>query len=144
MSSVSGGFTPSALHNLVEGSPAQSARSVSSGSTSLGGISGKGSSNGDSAQISGLAQLYGQLQQLQSQNPAQFKQVTSEIATQLQSASARATGSDASFLANLATKFQTASATGDASSLKPAQFGPTTNPPGVWQILLAALSQTVQ
>ncbi|MBN9118979.1 MAG: hypothetical protein J0I06_07435 [Planctomycetes bacterium] len=82
-----------------------------------------GSPAGDSARISGPGQLFSQLQQLQSQDPTKFKQVTADIATQLQTAAQQATGHQATFLTNLADKFQTASTTGDVSALRPPHHG---------------------
>ena len=64
-----------------------------------------------------------QLQQLQSQNPTQFKQLVSNIANQLQAASQQATGNQATFLSNLASKFQTAAQTGNLASLQPGGHG---------------------
>jgi hypothetical protein len=46
------------------------------------------------------------LQQLQTHNPAEFQQVVSQIASQLQSAAKPTQGQQSNFLSNLATKFQ--------------------------------------
>jgi hypothetical protein len=123
VSGVGSSLSPAALLNLIENGPTQSNSALSGGNSSLGALLTGSSSSGDSVQISGPAQLYSQLQQLQSQNPTSFKQVTSEIASQLQAASAQATGGEAGFLANLASKFQTAANTGSASPLQPSQAG---------------------
>ncbi len=84
------------------------------------GLSSGSSSSGDSADISGPGQLLSELQQLASQNPTEFKQITAQIATQLQTA---ASGDSSSPLANLASLFQTASQTGEASGLLPTLGG---------------------
>jgi hypothetical protein len=86
-------------------------------STSLSSLlSSDSQSSGDTANISGPAQLFSELQQLATQNPTQFKQLTSEIASQLQTAA----GSDSnSPLADLASLFETASETGSASGPQP-------------------------
>jgi hypothetical protein len=123
VSGVSSGFSSSELLNLLGSSSTQSVGAASSGSNTLASIlGGSASSAGDTAQISGPGQLFAQLQQLQQSNPTQFKQLTSQIAGQLQTAATQVTGGEAGFLANLATKFQTASQTGDVSSLQPSQL----------------------
>jgi hypothetical protein len=81
------------------------------------------STSGDSAHISGPGQLLGQLQQLQAQDPTKFKQLVSDIASQLQAAAQQTTGIQANFLSELAGKFQTAATTGNVSSLLPNHHG---------------------
>ena len=66
----------------------------------------------DSTQISGPGQLMSQLQQLQSSNPAEFKQVTAQIAQTLQQDASTQTGSAATALQQIASQFQQASQTG--------------------------------
>jgi hypothetical protein len=78
---------------------------------------------GDSARISGLGKLFAELQALQSQDPAKFKSVLTDISTQLQNAAKQVTGGQADFLTKLADQFQTAANTGDLSSLRPAHHG---------------------
>ena len=56
----------------------------------------------DSTQISGPGQLMSQLQQLQSSNPAEFKQVTAQIAQTLQQDASTQTGSAATALQQIA------------------------------------------
>ncbi|HLI85177.1 MAG TPA: hypothetical protein VKV17_14750 [Bryobacteraceae bacterium] len=67
----------------------------------------------DANQLSPFAQILSTLQQLQQSNPAQYQQVTSQIATNLQSAAKTATAdgdtSQANELNQLATDFQNAS-----------------------------------
>ena len=70
-----------------------------------------------STSISKPGQLFKELQNLSTSDPAKFKQVTSDIATQLKQAAQGATGSQAAFLNKMATKFATAAQTGDASGL---------------------------
>src|SRR5947207_621996 len=73
----------------------------------------------DTADISGPGQLFSLLQQLQQTDPTKFKQVTGDIASQLQSAAQQQGSTGASgFLTQLADKFQQASQTGDISSLQ--------------------------
>jgi hypothetical protein len=71
----------------------------------------------DSIDVSQVAQLFQQLQQLQSTDPTDFKQVTADAATQLLQAAQQATDpQQASFLTNLADKFQQASQSGNLSA----------------------------
>ena len=76
----------------------------------------------DSGQLSSFAQLAGTLQQLQQSNPAQYQQVTQQIATNLQSAAQTAQSSGNTTAANqlnqLATDFSSASATGQLPNLQ--------------------------
>jgi hypothetical protein len=120
---------------------------LAGGISSTGSTSGVASSSfGDSAQISGPGKLFSELQQVASQNPTEFKQLTGQIATQLQNAAQQATGGLASFLTALANKFESASTTGDVSLLQPPQGGPsagTYNAQGqVSQSLLADLNSS--
>jgi hypothetical protein len=78
------------------------------------------SSASDSVGVSKFAQLMQQLQQLQTSNPAEFKTVMSDAATQLKAAAAQQTDpGKATFLNNLSDRFQKAADTGDLSALKP-------------------------
>ena len=73
----------------------------------------------DSVGVSQFAQLMQKLQQLQTSNPAEFKQVMSDAAKQLKTAAAQSTApAQAKFLTNLADKFQKAADTGDLSALQ--------------------------
>jgi hypothetical protein len=78
------------------------------------------SSASASTSVSSEAKLLSELQNLQTSNPAEFKQVTADISTQLQAAAQQASGSQAQTLSSLASKFQQASQTG---SLAPLQGG---------------------
>jgi hypothetical protein len=115
INTVEAQYTSLTLTSLQQTDQAQGVGTAGSSTTVAGAGAGAvpGIAFGDSAHISGPAQLFGELQQLQSQNPAQFKQVVSDIATQLQNAAKQTTGQQADFLTNLADKFQTASTTGD-------------------------------
>lgn len=73
------------------------------------------------AQFSKMGQLMSQLQNLESTNPDQAKQVLSNIASQLNS-QAQADGGN-SHLTALANKFSQAASTGDLSVLQPPQSG---------------------
>jgi hypothetical protein len=76
----------------------------------------------DQTQISPLANLLSQLQQLQQNNPAQYQQVTQQIATNLQTAAQTAQSSGNTTAANqltqLATDFSNASANDQLPSVK--------------------------
>jgi hypothetical protein len=76
----------------------------------------------DQSSLSAFTQLLTTLQQLQQSNPAQYQQVTQQIATNLQSAAKAATsGGDsaaASELNQLATDFTSASQTGQLPNLQ--------------------------
>jgi len=71
--------------------------------------------------LSQAAQLFSKLQDISQTNPAQFKQLTAQISTQLQAEAQKATGSAETFLSNLASQFNNASQTGSASDLQPQQ-----------------------
>jgi hypothetical protein len=76
----------------------------------------------DSQRISGAGQLFSKLQQLQQQDPTKFKQVLTQIASELQTAAQQqGQGNQAQFLTQLANKFQTAAQTGDLTPLQPQQ-----------------------
>ena len=67
----------------------------------------------DQVDFSQVAKLFQELKQLQSSNPAEFKQVMTDAAKQLTAAAQQTTDpSQANFLSSLANKFQQASATG--------------------------------
>jgi hypothetical protein len=79
---------------------------------------GSASSSG-SADLSDAAKFFSKLQNRSQTDPAKFKQLTSEISSELQTAAQEASGSQATFLSDLANQFQTASQTGSVSSLQP-------------------------
>lgn len=98
--------------------PASSLASIAASQIPLTTSTPQTSSDGDSANISQMGQLIGELQQLATSNPSEFQQVTSKIATALQQAGEQQGGSAGSFLTNLASKFQTASQTGSLAPLE--------------------------
>jgi hypothetical protein len=73
----------------------------------------------DTDSVSGIGKLLSVLQDLATADPTQFKQATSDIATQLSDAASNTTGDESSFLKGLANQFQQASDTGDAAALTP-------------------------
>jgi hypothetical protein len=79
----------------------------------------------DSVNFSQVAKLFKELHQLQSSNPTEFKQVLTEAAGKLKDAAEQSSDpNEASFLNDLASKFQKAADTGDLSTLTP---GPAQN-----------------
>jgi|SRR5579884_1600420 len=112
--------------------------------------SASGSVNDPAPQLSPMAEFLNKLQAMQQQNPAEFKQVTQNIATKLQAAASQATrqgdSARAAALTKLASDFQTASQTGkmpeadqlqaDASALKTGHHhhGHHYNPPSTDQL----------
>ncbi len=82
--------------------------------------SSKSNSVSDQIDFSQIGQLFSQLQQLQTSNPTEFKQVLTDAATKFKAAAAQSTDpQQTAFLNNLAGKFQTAADTGNLSALKP-------------------------
>jgi hypothetical protein len=75
-----------------------------------------GSQPRDRFQVSQLAHLMSQLQQLQQSNPAEFKQVASQIAANLQQSASQQAGSASRALQQLAREFQQSSQTGQLAS----------------------------
>lgn len=73
------------------------------------------------ASVSGRAKLLSQLKTLAQNNPAEFKQATADIATQLQAASQQSSSGTGNALSTLAAKFQQAAQTGSANALLPAK-----------------------
>ncbi|MFT3842151.1 MAG: hypothetical protein QM723_34490 [Myxococcaceae bacterium] len=72
-----------------------------------------------STQVSDMAGLMNQLQQLSQSNPAEFKQATAAISDQLKQAASQTTGPQAQFLTQLSDRFAQASQSGDLSALQP-------------------------
>jgi hypothetical protein len=75
-------------------------------SSSLTGGEAGGSASQSTASISGPGQLLSNLEQLQTQNPAKFQQVITQIVSQLQAAAQQTQGPTSNFLSHLASKFQ--------------------------------------
>ena len=111
-------ISPTGANLLLQATnPAQS-------KTAAGSLGSGAASIGDSAQISAPAQLYAELQQLQTQNPAEFNQVVTNIANQLQTAAQQAGNTpQGQFLSNLASQFQNVANGGDLSQLQPKPQG---------------------
>ncbi|HLJ97696.1 MAG TPA: hypothetical protein VKU02_31330, partial [Gemmataceae bacterium] len=78
----------------------------------------------DSAQISGPGKVLSQLQQLRAQDPAKFKTVVTNIASQLQAA-AKQQGQtpEGQFLSDLANKYQAVANGGSLALLQPNHNG---------------------
>jgi HSP90 family molecular chaperone len=76
----------------------------------------------DNSQLSPFARVASALQQLQQSNPAEFKQITQQISTNLQAAAQTATADGnttaATQLSQLATDFSTASTSGQIPNLQ--------------------------
>lgn len=74
----------------------------------------------DSSGISNPAKLFSELEQLSKQNPEEFKKITAQITQQLQNAAKNTTdSSEANFLNQMASNFETASKSGNFSDLFP-------------------------
>ena len=78
-----------------------------------------GAATTDSAQLSPMASLLNQLQQLQQTDPDKFKSVMSSIADTLKTDAQNATGPQAKRLNDLADKFSQAAQTGQMPDLQP-------------------------
>jgi hypothetical protein len=78
-----------------------------------------GAATTDSAQLSPMAALLNQLQQLQQTDPTKFKSVMSNIAATLTTDAQNATGPQAQHLTELADKFSQAAQTGQMPDLQP-------------------------
>jgi hypothetical protein len=100
---------------------ASSVIGAAGGATDLGALS-LGSGSQDSSSLSPFTQLLSTLQQLQQSNPAQYQQVTQQIATNLQSAAQTATSDGNTTAANalnqLATDFTNASQNGQLPNIQ--------------------------
>lgn len=74
----------------------------------------------DSVNFSQSAQLFQDLQQLQTSNPAEFKQILADAAAKFSAAASQQTNpTAANLLNNLASQFQAAASTGNLSALQP-------------------------
>ena len=78
-----------------------------------------GGISSDSTQLSPMASLLNQLQQLQQTDPDKFKSVMSSIADTLATDAKNATGPKAKMLTDLANKFSQAAKTGQMPDLQP-------------------------
>jgi len=78
-----------------------------------------GASSSDTIDFSQVGKLFQELKQLQTSDPSEFKQVLTDAATKLQAAAQQQTDpAQASFLNNLASRFQDAANTGNLSPLQ--------------------------
>jgi hypothetical protein len=115
ISNLTNNYLQSIVGNALQGT----GLSLNSASTS---VSATSSQQPDSGQLSPFAQLMSTLQQLQQSNPTEYKQVTQQIATNLQSAAQSATNQGntnaASQLNQLATDFNSASQTGQLPNIQ--------------------------
>jgi hypothetical protein len=76
-------------------------------------------SSTDTVDFSQVGKVFQELKQLQTTNPSEFKQVLTDAATKLQAAAQQQTDpTQASFLNNLASRFQEAANTGNLSPLQ--------------------------
>ena len=80
-------------------------------------------SGANSASASGFGQVLNQLQNLATSDPAQFKQQTSSIASQLNTMASQSSGFEAQLFQNLSTQFQQASQTGQVPKLAESHHG---------------------
>lgn len=107
------------VQSLLSASLRGTGLTTSSGGTSASGITGQ---QPDSTQLSPLAQLLSTLQHIQQSNPAKYRQVTQQIATNLQSAAqtAKQNGNtiQANQLSQLASDFTDASTRGQMPNVK--------------------------
>lgn len=116
MSAVSSLLSSSTVWNL---SKLNSASTVSSTSGTISSSSTSATTSSDSVDISKPGELYSKLQALQKSDPAKFKEVVSDIAQKLKTASESQTGNEAKMTSDLAAKFQSVADGGDISQLKP-------------------------
>src|ERR1700733_4628049 len=101
------------LLNEISNSATSQVASATQGASTTGAT---GSSSSDTINVSAFAQLFQQLQQLETSNPTEFAKVTADAASKLQQAAQQSTDpAQASFLSSLATQFQQASQTGNLS-----------------------------
>lgn len=93
---------------------------VTPASAQVGSAGTSGSTSAVSIDLSKPGKLFSELQSLASSDPAKFKEVTADIASQLKDAASSATGKQADVLNKIADRFETASQSGKASDLAPA------------------------
>src|ERR1035437_4322469 len=103
-----------ALYQKMESTPTTSTPSTASAT---------GTAATDTDSVSGIGKMLSNLQDLATTDPAKFKQETADIATALNKAADNTTGDESSFIKGLASQFQQASDTGDASALAPKHHG---------------------
>jgi hypothetical protein len=111
--------------SISSSDPLANAASIGATSTAAarpaqGDADGDGDAQG-AVKVSPRAQLLAKLQDLEQSDPAQAKQVLSDMATKLRDQAGQATGEDASRLTAMADKLQKAADTGDLSGLGPSK-----------------------
>ncbi|MGA2577397.1 MAG: hypothetical protein ABSH24_15365 [Bryobacteraceae bacterium] len=108
-------LSSSYLQSLLQSNSTTGNSSSSTGTSSV-------SAQSENTQLSPFAQLMSTLQQLQQSNPTEYKQVTQQIATNLQTAAQTATAdgnsTQASQLNELATDFTSASQSGQLPNMQ--------------------------
>lgn len=110
------------LDQLWQSMQTSSTTSTSSAASTQSATSASGTA--DSTSLSDPGKLFKELQSLSQSDPAEFKKITSEIATQLQAAAKDSSDSgQSSFLSNMATNFENASESGSFSDLFPSNSG---------------------
>jgi hypothetical protein len=116
MGSIAGtlnSINSSLLSEISSFNASQGQPTTTTASTSL-------TASSDQVDVSQLSQLLKELRQLQQSNPTEFKQVLTDAAGKLKAAASQTTDTQqATFLNNLAQKFQTAANTGDPSAIMP-------------------------
>jgi hypothetical protein len=114
-------MSASSINNLSSTSYLQSILSSALQNTGSS-VPASGTTEADSSQVSPLAQLLSELQQLQQSDPSEYQQVTQQIATNLQAAAQTATSAGnttaASQLTQLATDFSNASTSGQLPNIQ--------------------------
>lgn len=115
MSSISNSLSSSFLQSILSALQSSGVTTNSTGTSQV-------AQQGDSTQLSPLAQLMNTLQQLQQTDPTKYQQVTQQIATNLQTAAQTATSEGNTAAANqltqLATDFTNASQTGQLPNIQ--------------------------
>jgi hypothetical protein len=115
ISGISSSYVQSILGNVVDSIGLTGTKKSASGTST-------GASQTDSQQLSPLAQMMSTLEQLQQTNPSQYKQVTQQIATNLQTAAqtdqAAGNSTGAAQLNQLATDFSNGSQNGQLPNMQ--------------------------
>ena len=117
------------LFQLLEAAQ-NSQTNATSSATQTSSTTSASAASSDSASTSGAAELFKELEQLSTSNPAEFKKITASISQQLAAASKNSTDpQQAQALSNLATSFSNASQSGKFSDLFPQHNGGSAPPP---------------
>jgi hypothetical protein len=115
INNLSSSYLQSILSNALQNSNSTGNSSSSTGTSSV-------TAHSENGQLSPFAQLMSTLQQLQQSNPTEYKQVTQQIATNLQNAAKTATAdgnsTQATQLNQLATDFTSASQSGQLPNMQ--------------------------